>query len=318
MSIGKRIAASALIALCFARAGISSENAESLYGEAAKAAREGLAAKLSAEKSMLEARQKYETALAALREIVELYPEWNPQKVSQLMAECSRAFSQLAASVPPLALPVSVAGRQPSEPPQNPPPFIGHRKHKKVHVADCGSVRRMSEQNRIYFSSYQEAADAGYSPCRMCNPDNRQEKQAGASPSSQSRFVGHIGTKKVHRAECGHAQKISSDNRVLFDKYEEAEAAGYAPCKTCKPGRAVNEGTASQPRTPAEAPGLMRKTMDGQALKANGYIAERDGKYFHRAGCAWARNITPPQLVTYRTREEAISSGKNPCEACNP
>lgn len=47
-------------------------------------------------------------------------------------------------------------------------------------------------------------------------------------------------------------------------------------------------------------------------------IASKSGKAFHRPDCRWAQNISAENLVTYKTREEAIASGKRPCKSCKP
>ena len=44
--------------------------------------------------------------------------------------------------------------------------FIGNKNTKKFHTADCGSLP--GESNRVEFSSYQEAIDAGHVPCGSC------------------------------------------------------------------------------------------------------------------------------------------------------
>ncbi len=45
--------------------------------------------------------------------------------------------------------------------------YIGNRNSKKFHTPDCSSLPK--ESNRVYFESYQEAIDAGYTPCSNCH-----------------------------------------------------------------------------------------------------------------------------------------------------
>lgn len=47
--------------------------------------------------------------------------------------------------------------------------FIGTKTTKKFHNEDCRYVPK--EENREYFGSYQEAIDAGYEGCKVCNPN---------------------------------------------------------------------------------------------------------------------------------------------------
>ena len=44
--------------------------------------------------------------------------------------------------------------------------YIGNKNSKKLHLPDCGSLP--GENNRVEFTSYQEAIDAGYTPCSSC------------------------------------------------------------------------------------------------------------------------------------------------------
>ena len=44
--------------------------------------------------------------------------------------------------------------------------YIGNANSKKLHTESCSSLPK--EENRVYFDSYQEAVDAGYTPCSSC------------------------------------------------------------------------------------------------------------------------------------------------------
>lgn len=48
-------------------------------------------------------------------------------------------------------------------------------------------------------------------------------------------YVGNANSKKFHYADCRAAGKIKPANRVTINSREEAIAAGYVPCKICKP-----------------------------------------------------------------------------------
>ena len=48
------------------------------------------------------------------------------------------------------------------------------------------------------------------------------------------------------------------------------------------------------------------------------FIASKNGAVFHRPDCRWAQNISGDNLVGYKTREEAVQSGKRPCKSCKP
>jgi len=40
---------------------------------------------------------------------------------------------------------------------------------------------------------------------------------------------------KYHYVWCKWAKKINKDNLIIFHSAKEAQAAGYVPCKVCKP-----------------------------------------------------------------------------------
>jgi len=48
--------------------------------------------------------------------------------------------------------------------------YIGNLNSHKFHVVDCEGVKKMSEKNKVYFKTRQEAINEGYMGCKMCNP----------------------------------------------------------------------------------------------------------------------------------------------------
>ena len=44
--------------------------------------------------------------------------------------------------------------------------YIGNKNSKKLHSPDCDSLPK--EENRVYFDSYEEAAEEGFTPCGNC------------------------------------------------------------------------------------------------------------------------------------------------------
>lgn len=48
--------------------------------------------------------------------------------------------------------------------------YVGNANSGKFHIASCGSVDKMSEANKVFFSSRDEAINQGYVPCKRCNP----------------------------------------------------------------------------------------------------------------------------------------------------
>lgn len=49
-------------------------------------------------------------------------------------------------------------------------PYIGNANSYKFHYASCSSVDQMKESNKVEFYSKDEAINAGYDPCKRCDP----------------------------------------------------------------------------------------------------------------------------------------------------
>ena len=48
------------------------------------------------------------------------------------------------------------------------------------------------------------------------------------------------------------------------------------------------------------------------------YIASANSEVFHRPACKWAKKISLRNLVGFKSREDAINSGRRPCKVCEP
>jgi hypothetical protein len=48
------------------------------------------------------------------------------------------------------------------------------------------------------------------------------------------------------------------------------------------------------------------------------FVASKNSRIFHKPDCRWAKNISPKNLISYNSRDEAIGDGKKPCSTCKP
>lgn len=48
--------------------------------------------------------------------------------------------------------------------------YIGNRNSHVFHLPFCTGVKTMSEKNKVQFNTREEAIDAGYTPCSICDP----------------------------------------------------------------------------------------------------------------------------------------------------
>jgi endonuclease G len=51
---------------------------------------------------------------------------------------------------------------------------------------------------------------------------------------------------------------------------------------------------------------------------SDSYCASAKSKVFHYCSCRHAKKIASGNLITFRTRDKAIQSGRRPCKACEP
>lgn len=81
-----------------------------------------------------------------------------------------------------------------------------------------------------------------------------------------------------------------------------------------RPPADANDITAVLPVVPVEktTPAVKPVTAEHE------FVASKNSKVFHKATCGSAKRIKQGNLVTYKTREEAIQAGKRPCKICKP
>ena len=56
----------------------------------------------------------------------------------------------------------------------------------------------------------------------------------------------------------------------------------------------------------------------GTPSKEAAYYGNRNSKKFHKPTCKSVKTIKESNLVTFASRDEAISQGYTPCKSCNP
>ncbi len=60
-----------------------------------------------------------------------------------------------------------------------------------------------------------------------------------------------------------------------------------------------------------------KKAAVQQTAGAN-FVASKNSRVFHKPDCPFAELILPENLVTYKTRDDAMKAGKRPCKRCKP
>jgi len=94
--------------------------------------------------------------------------------------------------------------------------------------------------------------------------------------------------------------------QMLVDK-------GYAK-KLIVPKTAAGASANSSAVQPSTAAG----NSNASTPAAEGFVASKTGKVFHKPTCPHAKRIQDNTRIIYKTREEAMLAGRRPCQTCNP
>ena len=101
--------------------------------------------------------------------------------------------------------------------------FVASKAGGKYHVPTCGTAKNIKDGNKVCFAYPEEAIQAGYSACGVCNP--AQGTEVVASKDSE----------KYHLPTCGAVKNIKPENLVKYGSAFDAAKAGKTPCGVCKP-----------------------------------------------------------------------------------
>jgi methylphosphotriester-DNA--protein-cysteine methyltransferase len=48
------------------------------------------------------------------------------------------------------------------------------------------------------------------------------------------------------------------------------------------------------------------------------FVGSKNSDKYHFPDCKWAKKISPKNLVTFKTAQEAVKAGYVPCKVCKP
>jgi len=113
--------------------------------------------------------------------------------------------------------------------------YVASKTSNKYHASSCAIAQKIAHENLLTFNTPEEAIQAGYGPCKTCNP-----------PKKTVAFIGSKGSDKYHLPNCSIAAKIAPERQITFASEEEARKSGYLPCQICiKPAAAATTTTAA-------------------------------------------------------------------------
>ncbi len=114
----------------------------------------------------------------------------------------------------------------------------------------------------------------------------------------------------AHGSESRLAQAIPQNLKVLTASFiRDYRQVNPKDNKTAGPRNDNNASTALE---------QYAKSNPGSATGKYEFIGSKSSDVFHKPDCHSASNISSENLVSYKTREEAVKAGKRPCKWCNP
>ena len=95
---------------------------------------------------------------------------------------------------------------------------------------------------------------------------------------------------------------------------------GYAQVMTVPPNvRYVDYFSVYQREAREQAKGLWSKAINNRSGQVEEYYtANSRSKKFHRPDCRSGKQISPSNLMRFKTMEEALDAGFQPCQSCKP
>ncbi len=116
--------------------------------------------------------------------------------------------------------------------------------------------------------------------------------------------------------EMGSVSVAGLDEAIRAVAAEQVKAfiGAWSVAKESQPERSRRSAETRRPR--AEVREAEEEKAQPQADAP--YVASKRSEVFHKADCSSAKRISPENLVSYGSREEAIADGKRPCRRCNP
>jgi hypothetical protein len=106
-----------------------------------------------------------------------------------------------------------------------------HRQELAALRAELATVRVVSTSGNTSSTAAKPAASRATG--RTGVP--KAASTSGSEAVAAGGLFGKRGLKKVHRPGCPFGERISAETRVHFKSLADAKAAGYDPCKSCRP-----------------------------------------------------------------------------------
>jgi competence protein ComEC len=141
----------------------------------------------------------------------------------------------------------------------------------------------------------------------------------GSSSSSSPLFIKSVGP-KIAVICCGQGNKYGHPHQETISLLQ---SLGIEIYRTDLNGTILikTDGIDYQVFTEKESirapPVVITKTETDETQEYK-YAASKKSEVFHYITCSYVSKIKPENLILFKTREEAIASGRRPCKKCKP
>jgi len=117
-------------------------------------------------------------------------------------------------------------------------------------------------------------------------------------------------TSLAHSPKNSLAETVRRNLETMVDSF-------IKDCQAANSQHSGQSAEAGNSNTGATANSASAPSSNSQTIEQK-YVASASSSVFHKPDCRWAQNIAAANLATYKSRDEAIKSGKRPCKSCNP
>ncbi|MFI5205809.1 MAG: Ada metal-binding domain-containing protein [Candidatus Paceibacterales bacterium] len=104
---------------------------------------------------------------------------------------------------------------------------IGNKDSKFFFPENCSYVKLIKKANVVTFKTAADAVAAGYKASSKCK----------SADSVTMTFVGNKSSKLFFPANCSYVKLIKVENKVVFNTFADALAAGYKASSKCSEGK---------------------------------------------------------------------------------
>jgi hypothetical protein len=151
------------------------------------------------------------------------------------------------------------------------------------------------------------------------NVDILKVAHHGSSSSSSPLFIKSVGP-KIAVISCGQGNKYGHPHQETISLLQ---SLGIEIYRTDLSGTILikTDGIDYQIFTEKEsirAPPVVKTETTIVEVQEYKYAASKKSKVFQYINCSYEAKIKPENLILFKTREEAIASGRRPCKKCKP